>query len=485
MNGKDLLTGLSYIDPKHIAEAENATYSPHKRIKSPLLIAAIVCMTVLLMGSAIITLRLQDMSIDVPAYTDYWGDERTLFSMQGLQGSKNYAAAQEWQQFLHTYDPDKSILYANNDFQAPDAYASYSCYSQEMVDKLNEISRKYGLDLLGVPWLYRKVDHVFEAVGIESIFTDKVITQGHTISGYCFRDGTFEIEGDFRLTGTWDRDVGFSFRSVQKTSFDGVIGSIGDLDDYDQWAYTMDDGTEALLVLRKSNGEKSKEGWVIVDKEACFVVASASGPLVDIFGGIPNDKAFMEAFCEAFNFTYTVRQVDSEIAYQLECEEEPHTYGQWIEYLLTDPEQSKVYPGLTYALLDINDDGQEELLLRCSEHDFTQQQRDENSFCTVTGMRDGRLVHLVDHGVCYLCEDNVLEYLSPFEDTPISHAYERFGQDYKPELVEYIHRREENGKLYRQVDGQLVEISQEAADRIVSEHPHIEIEFMPAADFRE
>ncbi len=452
MNEKTLLAGLSYIDRKYIDEAENETCPRRGLPKRTVLIAAAVSLMLLLMGSAVITMRLQNLTIDTPAYTDYWGEEHTILSLQGFQGSKNYAATQEWMQFLAVYDPDKSILYANNDFDRPDAYYPYYCYSWEMVEKLQEICRKYELEPLGKPWHFRQVEHIFQAVGIESIFTDWVITQDHIISGYCFRDGTFDLEGDFRLTGIWNRDVGFGLRSVKKTSFDDVIGSVGDLESYDQWDYTMQDGTKVLLALHKSNGKTSQEGAVIVDKEDCFVVVSAHGPLVDRFGGIPNDRAFLEAFCEAFDFTYTAKTVDPDRAYALQCEEEPHTYAEWIEYLLTDEEQSKLHPNLSYALLDINGDGQDELLLRCDGHDFTQQ-RDEHSFCTATGMRDGELVHFAGHGICYLCEGNVVEYLSPFETEPKSHTYERFGQNYKAEWIDAVILGEEDGKLYRQVNG--------------------------------
>ncbi len=482
MNETKLSEALGWVRDEYLDEMLEARGK--KNISGKIwMIAAVICLGAALLGCAIVAMRLQNLTVDTPAYTDYWGEEHTILSLQGFQGSKNYAATQEWMQFLAVYDPDKSILYANHDFECPDAYYPYYCYSWEMVEKLQEICRKYELEPLGKPWDFRQVEHIFQAVGIENIFTDKVITQDHIISGYCFQDGTFDLEGDFRLTGVWNRDVGFGLRSVKKTSFDDVIGSVDDIESYDQWDYTMEDGTKVLLVLHKSNGETSQEGAVIVDKEDCFVVVSAHGSLVDQLSGIPNDRAFMEDFCEAFDFTYTTQQVDPDQAYALQCEEEPHTYAQWILYLLTDEEQSKIYPDLTYALLDINGDGQEELLLRCGHHDFPQQLRDENSFCTIMGMRDGELIHLVGHGVGYLCEENVLEYLSPFETEPKSHTYERFRQNYKPEWIDAVVFKEEDGKLYRQVDGELMEITEDEAEAIVAQYPHIKIEFKPAHEF--
>lgn len=68
MNGKDLLIGLGYISSSYFEEAENAvlTVTPLSRrnsLRRPLLIAAIIALTLLLVGCAVVcALRLQDMS---------------------------------------------------------------------------------------------------------------------------------------------------------------------------------------------------------------------------------------------------------------------------------------------------------------------------------------------------------------------------------------------------------------------------------------
>ena len=53
MNGKDLLIGLGSINPKYYDEAENETFmeiKKHKTIRRPLLVAAIIALTMLLVG---------------------------------------------------------------------------------------------------------------------------------------------------------------------------------------------------------------------------------------------------------------------------------------------------------------------------------------------------------------------------------------------------------------------------------------------------
>lgn len=488
MNGKELLIGLSHIDRKYIEESENDTIvgnageltkiKPRKRtFHKSFLIAAIIALMLLLVGCTVVAMRLRHLTMDTAPYSDFWGEERTILSLQGFQGSPSYEAFQEWQKFLDSYDPDNAILYANNDFESPDAYYSYGCYSQEMVDKAEEICERYGLEPLGKPWVYRKFGHIFEAVGIQSVFSANTKVDSTYTSGYCYNDGTFHLEGDLELGEPRNRLVGFSYRSVQKTSFDGVSSSVGDLDTYDQWEYTMKDGTKVLLALRED------EGRVFVDKKDSFVVVTAAGPTLDIYAQIPNERAFLEDFCEAFDFSYQTQRVDPDNAYALECEEEPHTYAEWIKYLME--EHSAEYPNLMYAFMDINDDGVDELLLHCDSLLNTEQNGDKNSFFSLKSMRGGRLVHLVGDGIHYLCQGNVLETLSPFESEPKSHEYYQFDQDHDLVFVAEIVYSAEEGKLYQHIPDDLVEISEEDADAIVAQFPRIDIDFKPASKFQE
>ena len=56
MNGKDLLIGLGSISPKYYDEAENdsiASETRHITLRRPLLIAAIIALTALLVGCGV------------------------------------------------------------------------------------------------------------------------------------------------------------------------------------------------------------------------------------------------------------------------------------------------------------------------------------------------------------------------------------------------------------------------------------------------
>ena len=494
MTRDDLLHAIGMVDDERLARCEknrepsvvthredskmkNGKYSTNTkrhRMSRVWLIAAIIAAMVFLMGCGWLMMRLQHMTTDAPPFTDYWGEERSIISLQGFEASKNYEAFLEWQEFLDSYDPDNSILYANNDFylQMPDAYYSYECYSWEMVDKIDEICEKYSLEPLGKSYVFRQMEHLFEALGIETVFSDAAALEEIPFSGYCFQDGTFDMEGDITLPEPWNYTVGYSLRSVKKTSFDGVYSSVGDLDTYEQWEYTMKDGTTVLLALQD-------EGRVIVDKEDCFVVVTAFGTPEDVFAPIPHDRAFVEAFCEAFDFSYNTQRVDPDKAYALQCEEEPHTYAALIQFLLE--EQAEEYPNLKYALVDITGDGVEELLLQSEGAPYlTKHPFDEKMFCGLVGINDGELV-ITMGAYMFLCEDNVVEFLSPFEGEEQAHQYFRYSRVFVDEWVDMIYQID--GKLYTYAGDDLVEITDAEAEAIIAKHPRIDIEFKPVAEF--
>ena len=76
MNGKELLLGLSYISPKYIEEAKNYSASQKRiRFRKPLLIAAVIALTLLLVGCAVaayarIHMKLVQHNVPTTAQTD-------------------------------------------------------------------------------------------------------------------------------------------------------------------------------------------------------------------------------------------------------------------------------------------------------------------------------------------------------------------------------------------------------------------------------
>ena len=164
MNGKDIFLGLRHIDDDIIEEAEFGTFpikQLHRTIRRPLLVAAVIALTLLLVGCAVVyVLCMQDLKVgqqevvefvyEVDPDTKQVVDDlvqkpvtKQVLTLAGLKGTPNYQAAREWFDFKQNYVPQGEIL------KFPEEYASYSISTQEMKDKLDGILQKYDLKLIG------------------------------------------------------------------------------------------------------------------------------------------------------------------------------------------------------------------------------------------------------------------------------------------------------------------------------------------------
>ena len=204
------------------------------KVKKPLLIAAIITAMAIFMGCAVAALSTKDLKLDeykttAPAWIDGDGQRhearevtKTVLSLQGIRDTPEQKAALEWYQFRKSYDPNKDIYLANKGkFQAPEKYAAYDVYSQEMVDKLDEIARKYDLQLLG-----RKADAYhydwelgWDALGLPKNFVSD--TEDAENLRYCrfYESGNATIAADLKVTDpafTWENPVGIFLCYAQK-----------------------------------------------------------------------------------------------------------------------------------------------------------------------------------------------------------------------------------------------------------------------------
>lgn len=189
------------------------------------------------------------------------GDEYTVYennesiSVQGYSDSPEYKAAKEWHEFEDNYDTDWKILdkVGNKATKWDEKYGAYNVYSQEMADKVDEITSKYNLKL-----------HEPLSVSDSDADTEKfnemygTVMDNATYDGYYFTDGTFQFDGDY---GKYD----FQLRRTVKGVFDNVYLGIGDMDEYEQWEYKTASGVTVLLALSKD------QAIIIADLDKSFV----------------------------------------------------------------------------------------------------------------------------------------------------------------------------------------------------------------------
>ena len=320
MNGKDLLIDLGNISQKYYEEAENGNISAttkYKTLRKPLLIAAIIGLLMLLIGCAAYFYSLQRLVVidhtkeviavveedisrnateTVPKTDAGPVVAEQVLSLQGYEGSPAYLALQEWWEYAIDYTIQNPDLRFSSDYQRPEAYTKYPCYSQDMVDKVDEICSKYGLHLLGKSTFITDADGM-EANGLSGILSDKAAPR--CFYGHLYEDGSFIASGELELSDEYEKTVQFQMHNIRKDAFyTGHLG-LNNMSDYMQWNYKTPDGYTALLAL------SDRTGLIFVENEGRFIsVIIEEVPDEEmVFTGLPKEKKFLEMVSDCFIFS--------------------------------------------------------------------------------------------------------------------------------------------------------------------------------------
>ena len=192
---------------------------------------------------------------------EYTFPEREFISLQGYADSPEFQATGEWLEFEDGYDRDFSIVTAFDEEAKrtgvdpfEEKYGAYLIYSQEMADKVDEITAKYNLQL------HKNLsdcdtDIVREKFG--NVFSEEVFG-----AGYMYDDGTFQLDGTYK-------NIEFQIRRCMRGYFDTVYLNVGNIDNYEQWTYVTKDGYTVYLGIR-SDGH----AVISIDLEDSFVSMS-------------------------------------------------------------------------------------------------------------------------------------------------------------------------------------------------------------------
>ena len=202
----------------------------------------------------------EDIKNSVPA--------REFVSVVGYADSPEYQATAEWLDFEDSYDSDRSILEAHDAEirrTGVDPFEEYNCYlvwSQEMVDKINEITAKYNLKL------HKNMTDCDEKVISQKY--GNVFSGDFTGGGYMFEDGTFQLDA---LCG----GINFSIRRCMRGYFDTTYINVGDKSTFEEYTYTTKCGV-TVTIAKGQNTMMGVERWIVTaNLEKSFVTVSIMG----------------------------------------------------------------------------------------------------------------------------------------------------------------------------------------------------------------
>lgn len=327
MTSFQLLKGLTGIDSELLVSVEQQTgkqkeMKSHRGIHRPFLLAALIALLLMLVGCAVIyVLSLEQLVVVdhtdemVSAFEDdksesfLDGSTETLpeitpgpfvaekvLSIQGYEGSPAYNALQEWLTYVTDYIIRNPEVRFSDDFQRPEAYTNYPCYSQEMVDKVDEICSKYGLHLLGKSLFIIDAEGM-EANGLSDVLSEEVAPR--CFYGHLYQDGSFVASGELEFSGDYEKIVQFQMHNIKKDAFYTVHLGLNNISNYVQWNYSTLDGYNALLALN------DQTGLIFVENGGRFIsiIFDEVPDSNMVFTGFPNDKRFLEMVCDCFVFS--------------------------------------------------------------------------------------------------------------------------------------------------------------------------------------
>ena len=192
---------------------------------------------------------------------DYSMPEREFISLQGYADSPEYQATKEWLEFEGSYDRDGKIL-DEHDAEIRrtgiDPFEEYNCYlvwSQEMVDKIDEITAKYDLKI------HTNLTDCDEKIINE--MCGEVFSGDFTGGGYMYDDGTFQLDGN--CCG-----MELQIRRCMRGYFDTVYLNIGNRNNYEEYSYTTKSGV-TVNICKGKDGFGNEKWIVTADLEKSFV----------------------------------------------------------------------------------------------------------------------------------------------------------------------------------------------------------------------
>lgn len=297
MTTLDLLTAMGAAQDDYLHEA---CFFKKARSLSKVrfcFIAAIITLILLLAGCAVYFYKLEHLVVvDTASETNpSLVVSQKVLSLQGYEGSPSYMALSEWLSFAAVYTSEHPESRFQDAYRRPDDYWNYPCYTQEMVDKVDELCDKYKLHTIGKP-IFLSDQSEMEAYGLTGI-----LSQGSSpicFYGHIFQDGSFVASGELQLSGDYDMTVQFQMRNIMKDAFYTVPLGMNNLSDYMQWNYTTKDGLPALLAL------SSQTGLIFVEREDRFISVIVEGvPTTDmVFEDLPKETHLLETVCDSFVF---------------------------------------------------------------------------------------------------------------------------------------------------------------------------------------
>ena len=228
--------------------------------------------------------------------------EVDIIALGGITGSPEYSACSEWRAFLDGYDTDGAILSEiGNGFAGLGEYEFiYNCYTQDMVDKVDELCEKYELSKLQGLTIADDYASLCRQVNIGDFCTGAEENVRWDFGGASlYDDGSFDMDGRVIWKGTADSKLlgvaDYQFGRSMKGSFNPYTLNVGEIEEYHEWEYSTESGQTVLLA------NSSFKALIIAERDNSFIVVNVLGDLFsDTF---EMSDEMLEELADLFDFS--------------------------------------------------------------------------------------------------------------------------------------------------------------------------------------
>ena len=507
MKPSDLLKSLGNIKDSYVISAEEFRQGKQqvkvKRLstKRALLIAAVIALTLLLVGCAVVyVLRMQNLHVGeyttyMPTIYDEDGnvipvETRKPTQLLSIQGVHMDALA-EWVEFTNSYDQDGTIMAEaerasheggpGNPWDFPDNYhLTYGCYSQEMIDKLDEIVEKYDLKLLSAYTTCQRYEMsvMFEALGFDGMMLDSPKAKVEYADGDFHLEGSFWLELFLTMEGEhWkcDDEIVTVLYSV-KDYFDPRTSGVLDFNNYTQWDYTREDGRQVLLALSEGAARiyadtpeammiVSLSGNTWIDGQQVNMTPEALEEIAELIDLNIHPHAAEQANVDRLKAAAIAAHEAEQAAKQQNRENAG--YQEYVDYYY---DLVRDMGGGSYLLWDVNIDGVEELVINGD---------------SILSMKDGKSYKYFDFASTGIipgrfrpCQGNVFEIWT--EDWGDNRYYFYQADAEGVTFLTGLSRSVKTGQWYRNDEaGNKTEITVAEAETIRDTYPNIDFDWTP------
>lgn len=503
----DLLKALGNVKDTYVISAEEFRQGKQqvkvKRLstKRALLIAAVIALTLLLVGCAVVyVLRMQNLHVGeystyMPTIYDEDGnvipvETRKPTQLLSIQGVHMDALA-EWVEFTNSYDQDGTIMAEaerasheggpGNPWDFPDNYhLTYGCYSQEMIDKLDKIVAKYDLKLLSAYTTCQRYEMtvMFEALGFDGVMLDSPKAEVEYADGYFHLEGSFWLELFLTMDGEhWkcDDEIVTVLYSV-KDYFDPRTSGVLDFNNYTQWDYTREDGRRVLLALSEGAARiyadtpeammiVSLSGNTWIDGQQVNMTPEALEEIAELIDPNIHPHAAEQANVDRLKAAAIAAHEAEQAAKQQNRENAG--YQEYVDYYY---DLVRDMGGGSYLLWDVNSDGVEELVVNGD---------------SILSMKDGKSYKYFDFASTGIipggfrpCLGNVFEIWTEAWGDNRYYFYQADAEGVT--FLTGLSRSVKTGQWYRNDEaGNQTEITVAEAETIRDAYPNIDFDWTP------